>query len=169
MKFAYVLISGMGPMATLHSLYTFPYTISKIWNLGIAGALNKELIKEEVYEVKEVGKLSPTSHETSDHGIHVFNQLYPKLHCTTDCTASYRLITTDYPLYHDLVKSSLRHSWDLVDMEAYAFASFAKKHKLPLRIWKGVSDGASPSGEFSIVDTLPKTSKKLAEKIAFIL
>jgi adenosylhomocysteine nucleosidase len=164
-KFGYILISGMGPTATLHSLYQFPYAVDEIWNLGIAGALNSSLKSGDLYEVNQVGKLAPTEKETSIHGIYVFNQLHPHFTCETKITPSYKLISSDYPLFHENVKNAIQHEWDLVDMEGYALASFANEKKVPLKIWKGVSDLASSNGEFAIVDLLPKVSNKLAEQV----
>ena len=113
--------------------------------------------------------MCPTSDETSEHGIYVFNQLHPDIKCSVKSACSYRLITTDYPLYHESVRDSLQSSWDLVDMEGYAFASFAKMRNLPLRVWKGISDLAIKGGELSIVDSLPKLSERLANLVSLAL
>lgn len=168
-NFGYILIAGIGPTATLHSLYQFSYEVGEIWNLGIAGALSSSLKSGDLYEVSLVGKLAPTEKETSIHGIHVFNQLHPHFSCETKATPSYKLISSDYPLFHKNVKNAIQHDWDLIDMEGYAIASFANEKKIPLKIWKGVSDLATSNGEFAIVDLLPKVSIKLAEQVILAL
>lgn len=167
--FGHILISGMGPMATLHSLYSFPHAFDELWNLGISGRLNLNLPEKKLFEVSEVGRLSPESSQTSSHGIYVFHKLFPKFSLKENSEDGVKLLTTDYPLFNEAVQKKIQNDWDLVDMEGYAFASYAKKHRIPLRMWKGVSDDAKEKGEHSIVSALPKVAERLADQVFSLL
>ncbi len=113
-----IAITGMGPYNTANFLKTIHHPISHILNIGLAGALKEELLAESIYSI------GICSHHGSNLAPLVLKN--EGLH----------LATCDVPQYTTL----LQDRYDLVDMEGYSVAAFAKAHSIPCEIIKLISD-----------------------------
>lgn len=141
----YILISGMGEINTLNSLHQLPISYSRLIYTGVAGALSDKLSLGDSVFIKRVSKyLPPELWLQKGHNFHFHKDLYPSL--TLD-SKGLDLISAPYPIHKGEEKESLSQFFQLVDLESYAVAHFAKVNKLELIISKVVSDTPSKSGD----------------------
>jgi nucleoside phosphorylase len=119
-----ILITGMGPLKTEQSLKNYTADFDKIINIGIAGALKKEIAADSWHAIKS------TSHNDANLQL---------------AETGVKLLTLSYPL-HDMQERD-RHSqhFDLVDMEGHIVARFALQKGRPCQLFKLVSDYCTPN------------------------
>ncbi len=158
----YIAVTGMGCFAALSSLLPiFPHIV-EIWNLGFCGALKQDLPIGSLYPIAEVEKhlflppLDPVS-------LQIAKNNHPLISLPSN---GKKLITTDCPIHDPSLKATL--NGDLVDMEGYAIAYAAERFNKPCRLWKVVSDFASPHGRDSILRHSAELSHLLAHHLNLI-
>ncbi|MCH9627977.1 MAG: hypothetical protein S4CHLAM2_16260 [Chlamydiales bacterium] len=153
------MLSGVGIQAAQMAVATYAPHVEEVWNLGLAGTLHDQLPIGETVTIEAVGKYIPSGpldpesqncvdatvpHFSIDHGTH-------------------KLISSDFPI-HDLThRQSLSQQWDLVDMEGYGVAYAAHHLGKKCRMWKIISDFASPGGRALIRKNKAQLSEHLAE------
>jgi nucleoside phosphorylase len=128
----FILISGIGLNATLYHLMQLD--AKSVINLGCVGALKNSLPLFELIEVSKVSLFLPsylhleeknTTHkhiptiELQPHGLHLASSHYP--------------IKTPYTKTHAL-------EYDIIDMEGYSVAYFAKQKNISCKMIKVISD-----------------------------
>ncbi len=155
----------------------YAQNIGEVWNLGLAGALDGGLPLGEIVEIKSVGKyissgtLDPLSQECVRSAIpHLDLDLgFPynggeSLPFSLSAPGG-RLISSDFPIHDAQHREYLSKTWDLVDMEGYGIAYAACYLGKKCRMWKIVSDFASPGGRELIRKNKARLSERIAEKI----
>ena len=132
-----IAITGMGPKATKDFLEKLDFTPSCIVNIGLAGALRPDLVEGTIYPIGRVSYNNNTL-VLENEGL--------------------ALATCDKPQYNSI----LGHSYDLVDMEGYVVAAYAKKNNIPCALYKLVSDFCTETTSQQIAANLPKFSEIIA-------
>jgi len=131
------IIIGMGPSEIGKRLLPHLDKNTHLINVGLAGALKKELQKEQFCEICSV------SHEKQ----------------TILCgSQGFKLMSVTNPLYK---AKNYQSQYDLVDMEGFFLAQFAMKHKVPYTLFKMVSDFCNDQSHEEIKSSLPKLSEAL--------
>lgn len=151
-----VLITGMGAIAAATAVSHYIQDFDTVWNLGVAGALNKNLSVGEMVEVGSAAKWSGAL-SLSPHALSLFEATHPLLGKGTP-----RLITSDYPVHSQELGKTLSQQADLLDMEGYGVATAAERANKPWRLTKRISDFCSEDGSQLIQKELPKAAKELA-------
>ncbi|NCF70848.1 MAG: hypothetical protein GWP59_04010, partial [Chlamydiales bacterium] len=152
----YILVSGMGEINTLNSLYQLPIKYSRLIYSGVIGALDDKLSLGDSVFIKKVSKyLSSELWQQKKHDYHFHKNLYPSL---TINSKGYDLISAPYPIHNREEKENLSQFFQLVDLESYAVAHFAKVNHLEFMISKIVSDTPSKSGDTGEIPQRIKTS-----------
>jgi adenosylhomocysteine nucleosidase len=156
----WIVISNVGLHYAQMAVAKYAHLCDEVWNLGFAGSLRGELPVTEIREIEKVGKYLPLEE----------NELDPRSHACVTFTLPHfplkptgsRLISSDFPI-HDLThRERLGKAWDLVDMEGYGVAFAAHALGKQCRIWKIISDFASPGGR----ELIRKHKGELSERIA---
>lgn len=159
----WIVLSNVGIHNGQMAVAKYGQKCTEVWNFGFAGALREGLPIGEILSVETVGKFIPLEPQSLDpHSQECLNFTVPPL--TLD-TLGRKLISSDFPI-HDLYhRQNLGSFWDLVDMEGYgiAFASHSLGKKC--RMWKIISDFASPGGREMIRKNKSALSEKIAQKI----
>lgn len=149
--------------------------VDEIWNLGLCGALRSGISIGSTIEIMKVGKYIPF--QTQDPlSLTFIQKIYPEFHLSPISPprsaeksvlngSGGKLITSDFPI-HDLdQRKYLAEKWEVVDMEGYGIAFAAHYLGKKCRMWKIVSDFASPGGR----ELIQKHKKKLSEILAGII
>lgn len=152
-----LILTGEGPFeaAIKTSLMLGKYPITKVINLGIAGALNSELKVGEIYPIRThylVQDMRPAfkSFVSADKG--------------EDCLTTFERI-----LDNEKAKA-LRGMGGIVDREAWGSAYAAKSAGIPFESYKLISDIAGTVGACELVrDNASEFSMKLALHISSVL
>ncbi len=113
-----IAITGMGPQNTEEFLKNFSSTITSVINIGLAGALKEELLAGSIHQIAICSRpgVDLPSLVLKNEGLH--------------------LATCDVPQY----TTQLKDRYDLVDMEGYSVAAFAKQNTIPCELIKLISD-----------------------------
>lgn len=152
-----LLITGMGALAAGAAVARLAPDFDLVWNLGIAGALSKELSLGDMVEVGSVAKWGGVL-SLDPHSLALFEKAHPVLG-----KGGKRLITSDYPIHSKEVGNPLSQQADLLDMEGYGVAFAAAQANKPWRITKRISDFCAEDGPSLIQQELPKAARELAE------
>ncbi|MEI6531741.1 MAG: hypothetical protein WCN87_02855 [Chlamydiota bacterium] len=144
-----ILITGIGALQSALALMPYGLFFEEIWNLGIAGSLTGE---EGLHAIGSIEKLTFMPETTSHHSRNFFRQE------TLFLGPGKKLVTSDFPI-HD---KNLKITADLVDMEGYGLALACQKMQKKLKMWKVVSDFASPDGEKEIREKIEALSWQIA-------
>lgn len=157
-----IVIANIGIHSAQMAVSRYVHSFDEVWNLGFAGALKDDLPIGTLVEVNSIGKFISFPKNLDAHSQEIAAKTIPFFSLPS---SGMRLISSDFPIYDREMRDTLSSDWDLVDMEGYgvAYASFA--FNKPCRLWKIVSDFASPQGR----EMIRKNKEKLAEKIAFFL
>ncbi len=145
----YVLITGEGLESTNKKmgevLRQSNYSISKVINLGIAGALDSNLDLESIHSVKLIKKENENeTFQSSD--------VYANIDCIS---ALNRVLDETY-------KKTLSKRAQIVDRELWACAKVCNKYQVPIYSFKLISDYAgSTTGLNKIIQKSKGYSKKL--------
>lgn len=158
-----LLITGMGALAAGAAVARLAQNFELIWNLGIAGALSKDLSIGEIVEVGSVAKWKGGL-SLSAHSLSLFERAHPVLG-----TGGLRLLTSDYPVHSKEIGKPLSREADLLDMEGYGIAFAAIQAGKPWRITKRISDLCAEDGPSLIPQELPKAARELAAEVAQVL
>jgi adenosylhomocysteine nucleosidase len=153
----YLLITGMGALAAASSLSRFlqEHKVDEIWNLGIAGALNRQPLAS-CHSVQTVSKHLPFPLGIDAHSRRIGEALFPPI--SLSCNEGVSLITTDWPLHQQHSVAA-----DLVDMEGYGIAHAAQQAGIELKMWKWVSDFSAEGGADQITAALPQISQRIGD------
>ncbi|MEZ5315732.1 MAG: hypothetical protein R3E91_05975 [Chlamydiales bacterium] len=152
-----IVISGVGINAAEQAVYKyFSHDFKEIWNFGMAGALQDTFSIGQIFEIGMIGKyhypqFNQSTIETNNSESFIFKK-------------GARLVSSYFPIHHETHRNYLRQNWELVDMEGYGIAYAASSLKISCRIWKIVSDFASPGGKKII-----QTNKMMISKSIFKL
>ena len=148
-KESYLLIIGEGLESAKERMAAFlsqpNLSVSKVFNLGIAGALDENLNLESIHRVKQIfNENANETFRTSD--------VYAEIDCIS---ALDRVNDANYR--NRLVKNA-----QIVDRELWAIAKVCDKNQLPFYSFKLISDYAySPSDLQKIIQNSKLHSKNL--------
>ncbi|NGX60884.1 MAG: Futalosine hydrolase [Chlamydiae bacterium] len=157
----WILLTDIGSYAAQQAVSAYATQVDEIWNLGFAGALASTHPLGSLVKISTVAKylitppLDPQSEECLNKSLPTFS-LAP---------AGTPLVTSDFPIHSTPQKEACRCMGSLVDMEGYGVAFAASFYKKPCKIWKIVSDFASPEGRTLIRQNRHTLSELLADKI----
>ena len=145
----YVLITGEGLESTNKKmgevLRQSNYSISKVINLGIAGALDSNLDLESIHSVKLIKKENENeTFQSSD--------VYANIDCIS---ALNRVLDETY-------KKTLSKRAQIVDRELWACAKVCNKYQVPIYSFKLISDYA---GSKISLENIIQHSKKYSKKL----
>ena len=159
----YIAISGVGIHAAQMAVAKYSHLCEEVWNVGLAGSLREELLLGELRSIDTVGKYIPIDERTLDEkSQECLAFTVPHLSLRGE---QGRLISSDFPVHDPSHRHSLGKAWDLVDMEGYGIAFAARALGKTCRMWKIVSDFASPGGRELIRKHKDELSTRLATKI----
>ncbi|MBT7609714.1 MAG: hypothetical protein HN576_08150 [Bacteriovoracaceae bacterium] len=127
-----ILITGEGQFESLNllsSLLASGENISKVVNLGVAGALNSKFRNQEVYQVRTAYLALENNPQFKSFPIQQFKDLK-----TCDClTSSKRILKQE-------IRTKLSPIADIVDRELWSLGFACSKAKIPLFSIKVISD-----------------------------
>jgi adenosylhomocysteine nucleosidase len=154
----FLVVSGIGSFSTFVSLNAISQSIDTIFNFGLAGALNRSLELGTLLPVSRCSKLlwHPGGAEAAK--MTASYDACPELAFEAEQEIS--LVSSDFPVY-----GTLSQPFDLVDMEGYAVAFFAKKQEKPCQLYKVVSDYCDASSSTLIKQGLKKHAEAIAQFI----
>ncbi|MBS0654687.1 MAG: hypothetical protein JSR46_02820 [Verrucomicrobia bacterium] len=153
-------ITGIGSFAALATLSALTQQIERIYSFGIAGSLHQHHLPGKLYPVARCSKLlwHPKGAEATK-GTGAFHTC-PEIILGTEGLS---LISSDVPIYDH---KKIPPTFDLVDMEGYAVAFFAKMHAKPCKLYKIVSDYCNASSSSLIKEGLKKHAEHIGQFIA---
>src|SRR5262249_54757 len=138
-------------------------TCSEVWNFGFAGSLRGEQPIGEILSIEKVGKYIPLEDSLDPVSRACIAFTIP--HFSVAGTGG-KLISSHFPIHDVLHRQRLGLQWDLVDMEGYGIAFAAHALGKKCRMWKIISDFASPGGRELILSHEAQLSEKIADQIA---
>ena len=152
-----IVICGLGIHAAQSSVSEHIHKCDEVWNLGLAGALTEELPLTTLVAIGRVTKYVPVQ-DLDSHSQNLMEEhLIP-----FELGGEYSLTTSDFPIH---TKEHRPPKCHLVDMEGYGIAFAARHLGKKCRMWKIVSDFASPGGVQLIKQNREYYSKLLAKKV----
>jgi nucleoside phosphorylase len=135
------VIIGMGKAAIEKRLLPHLDKKTHLVNVGLAGALKKNLGSGHLFEIGSV------CHQNS----------------TCECgPKGLKLVTVTKPLYE---RKNYESQFDLVDMEGFFLAQFAIKYRIPYTLLKMVSDYCDEYSHETILSHLPQFSLAISDAI----
>lgn len=150
-------ISGMGCINMASCVSKHLLDTIKAINLGFAGAISNKLQIYEFVQAKICGKHLFSTQNTPKRALDFAKNSFPLIRVANH---GMKLISVDVPLFDSLERKKLQPSFDLVDMEGYAFASVLKDSGIDHEIHKIISDTAGKDSQNLDIDP-KKLSKKL--------
>ncbi len=162
-----IAISSVGLHAAQMTAAHRGMSCDEIWNLGLAGALTERHSIGTLLPIGTVGKFVPIEEERLDKGsLECLSSILP--HLSIDGSSG-RLVSSDFPIHDADHRKRLGENWDLVDMEGYGIAFAAAHLNKKCRMWKIVSDFASPGGREMIRKHKVQLSESIADTIEGML
>ncbi len=145
-----IVITGIGPFATFATLLELQNEYETIINIGLAGALRKDLELGTIYSVANTNKhlWHPKGPESK--------AIFPALSLQNN---GLKLVTTDFPVYDTSIFDG---QYDLVDMEGYAAAFSAKTLGKKCQLFKLVSDYCTAETSSQIAKNIGSYSALIA-------
>jgi nucleoside phosphorylase len=159
----YVLITGIGLMAAATQTALHLPLADEVWNFGIAGALRDDLPIGTICTVQSVSKFLFFPEDIDTHTKNMGALAFPTYALASAGTS---LISSDFPIYHPMIRSQLALNHHIVDMEGYGIAFSAKQAQKPFRLWKIISDFASQEGPQLIQQHIDRLAIQSAELIS---
>lgn len=138
----------------------------EVWNIGLAGSLNDTIPLGSLVSIEKVGKYTSLPSNLDPLSFQCYSNTLPPFALATQ---GVKLISSDFPIHDHTLRNSLSKEWDLVDMEGYGVAFATVHHCKPCRLWKIVSDFASPGGRELIRQNKPQLARKIAEFLSIQL
>ena len=141
--------SSIGKVASslATSILIEKYDVSKLINIGLAGAL-KKISADSAYFVSSV-----TQHDVFIPYVEYQQDMYKSINCIVpDNTNNSLVLTTGDQFIND--GSNIANNADIVDMEGFAIAYVADKYNIPITMIKGISDDANSSSEKELFENL---------------
>ncbi|MFZ0564691.1 MAG: hypothetical protein WAM28_00625 [Chlamydiales bacterium] len=159
----WIVISGVGTYSAQMAVSQYGGKCDEIWNIGFAGYLHGERAIGEILSIEQVGKYVPLDEDELDKESKIWmEKALPSLEIEGK---GGRLISSDFPIHTERHRSRLADKWDGVDMEGYGVAFSAKWLGKKCRIWKIISDFASPGGRELIKKNRVLLSQKIADLV----
>ena len=156
----WIVISNVGLHAAQMTVAKYAHNCDEVWNLGLAGSLRGKLPIGEILSIDTVGKYIPLADDALDpRSKECLSFTLP--HFVLE-GAGGKLISSDFPIHDAAHRNHLGAQWDLVDMEGYGIAYACRALGKKCRMWKIISDFASPGGR----ELIRKHKEALSEKIA---
>lgn len=155
-----IVVCGLGSYAAMRAMYLYAKEHAEIINLGIAGALSEKVPLSSLHRIHTVGKYTHLPQDIDAVSGQMAHLPQIALH-----TQGTRLVTCDFPLYHQPLRDQLALEWDLIDMEGYGVAYAAHSLGRKAQLWKIVSDFASEGGREMIKKNIKYYSEQLAEEL----
>ena len=155
----WIALCGVGIHAAQMAVAKYSHLADIIWNLGICGSLKSHFPVGELFEVQTVGKYIPLAHDLDARSKECLVKTLPNFNCAA---SGAKLISSDFPVFHELHREALKQEWDLVDMEGYGIAYAAAQLQKPVSLWKLVSDFAKQEERASIQQKKALLSEQLA-------
>lgn len=156
----WIAISGLGIHAAQMSVSKNSHLCEEVWNLGFAGSLNCNLSMGEIYSIHHVSKFIPIDSSLLDPlSLQCLKFSIPPF---TLSEGAIKLVSSDFPIHNPLLNQQLAIHYDLVDMEGYGIAFACSRLGKTCRMWKIISDFASPGGR----ELIKKHKKELSFKLA---
>lgn len=157
----WIVLSNVGIHAAQMTVTQHSSQFEEIWNIGMAGALREELPIGEIVTIERVGKYVPSGVLDTRSQEYVLTTV-PSFFIGNEGS---KLISSDFPIHDHTHRNPLGQEWDLVDMEGYGIAYAAYHLGKKCKMWKIISDFASPGGRELIRKHRTKLSEMIAEKI----
>jgi len=154
-----ILLTGMGPKRayTAMSALLITQSVSKVVNLGVAGALHPHL---------QVGDLSTIEYaqmeKSSDEAFQNLDQITL---CPLSDLPQHRLISVHTPVFDDKRRTRLAANADLVDMEGAAIAWACQQNHTPCQMLKGITDFAGVDERKMLHKNLSEVSNMLTTEL----
>ena len=159
----WIVISSVGLYAAQMAVAKYGLHCDAVWNLGLAGALRGSDPIGSLVTIESVGKYIPLEREHLDSRTEeCLSFTIPNLSLEA---SGVKLISSDFAIHEVSHRERLATQWDLVDMEGYGIAYACGALGKKCRMWKIVSDFASPGGRELIRKHKAELSERLADKI----
>ncbi len=155
-----IVIANVGIHSAQMAVSKYINQVDEVWNIGLAGALKNELPIGTLVEIAKVGKHTHLPQNLDAGSIKIVESTIPSFSLPN---LGAKLISTDFPIHDRDTREALSSEWDLVDMEGYGVAFAAVGFNKPYRLWKIVSDFASPGGRELIRNNKDKLSLSIAK------
>ncbi len=155
----FIAISGIGLCAAQHATSRTISLVDEVWNLGFAASLQAQYSLGSIHEISTVHKYTPATIDLDPGSQALVRASFPSLKIGDK---GHKLLSSDHPIHDVSLKNQLREFAHFIDMEGYGIAYAAKAFGKPCRMWKIVSDFASPEGRKLIFDHQHTLSEKLA-------
>lgn len=156
----WITICGVGVHAAQMAVAKYGHLSQEVWNAGFAGSLRGLLPIGDLMPISTIGKYIPL--DISELDSHSQENIAFNLPHFSLSEGEGKLISSDFPIHNAFHRERLGKQWDLVDMEGYGIAYAARDLRKKCRMWKIVSDFASPGG----LELIRKHGAELSEKIA---
>jgi len=160
--YGWIALSSVGVIAAQMTVAKYAQKSEEIWNLGLAGRLRGESPIGKLISVQKVGKFIPIFSKDIDSRSFVTMQ---GIHPPLSLEGESHLVSSDFPVHEHAHRMHLAENYDLVDMEGYGIAYAANALGKKCRMWKIISDFASPGGRELIQKNKDLLSKQLADHI----
>ncbi|MCC5833032.1 MAG: hypothetical protein JJU12_08340 [Chlamydiales bacterium] len=156
-----IVISSVGIHAAQMAVAKYAPDVDEVWNIGLSGALQSGLPIGEILEIEKVGKYIPFG-SLDSYSLECLRTTVPHL---TLSNGGGKLISSDFPIHDRTHRFHLGKTWDLVDMEGYGVAYASRQLGKKCKMWKIVSDFASPGGRELIRKNRTRLSEQIAETL----
>ncbi len=156
-----IAVTGMG---TYHAAFFLTQAIqsqrpSALWNLGFAADLKDREIGT-IEHIKSIHR-PPLSSRPDKISRRIYRECYPPLQIYPFCPGV-DLVTVDAPVHCLTMRKKCAEIADLLDLEGYGVAAFARMHQIECKMVKIVSDRAQGGGRNELLANAPALAHKLA-------
>lgn len=163
-KGGWIALSSVGLHAAQMTAARYASLGDEIWNAGLAGCLKQGLPIGSLLSIGTIGKYVPVNEDKLDPlTSKCMQNTLPCLSLGESNEGS--LISSDFPIHHAEHRDRLAKKWDVVDMEGYGIAYAASYLGKKCRMWKIISDFASPGGRELIRTHKAECGKLMADLI----
>jgi adenosylhomocysteine nucleosidase len=152
----HIVISNVGIHYAQMAITRYAHLAGEVWNLGLAGSLKEGQPIGALLTVGTVGKYLP--HDQENFSLPPFA-----------LKGSGKLISSDFPIHDHTHRQRLSQAWDVVDMEGYGIAFACTHLNKPCKMFKIVSDFASPGGRELIRTHKAELSERMANTVREML
>jgi len=147
-----VLITGMGFINAANATeWAITQGAKKFINAGICGCINDQLLLYQICYPSFIINLDDNIEKNKT--IEIKN------------SENFQIGTVRDPLHGGQNRTLFQNYCDLIDMESFPIAYTLKKHQLPLRLIKCISDFCQTNGQNEIKKNLPRAALLLREAI----
>lgn len=155
----YVLIGGMGILATACAIAGVKEEWDEVWNFGIAATLSERYPVQTRVIARSAQRASWLPHGLEQRSKEWYQQLFPVINVQEE---GVRLVSSDYPVHQPHLALDLSTYADILDMEGYGVAFAARQLNRPCFIGKWVTDSVTQEGPLAIQKLLKEASRHFA-------